>query len=709
VNQFTKKNKWTGINGVTTLSKCNSPLNKKNSTLRLLSLCIIKYCVPRIFADGSVLFDHNANGQKTSTGWIAPTDGLLVMDRNGNGTIDTGRELFGDNTLKTDGTLAQNGFDALADLDSNVDGLIDNKDNDFNKLRVWRDLNQDGISQSNELFTLNQLNIQSIGTASDNVFENIGNNNQTIAKGTFTFKDGHTSTAAAAASLNLSVNNFHREFTDTLPIPEALQALPDMQGSGDVRDLKEAATLSPTLASLLDNYSKATTKAEQLAQLDGLLDAWAHTANFNQLTDRIDDAQVPGTSSTLKFRITKPAGTGSGSTGSGSGINLTPYYDASELKVGRFADRRNVDVLAKIQILEVFNNQNFFDFSLTGQDNDNNGQIDRTRIRIGSGNTNRYTTKNAGPTGILPADVYLNENDFSLSAPQMAFIEQAYDALKQSIYDGLLLQTRLAPLTDSIEIEVVDGALKLNFAPMEALMHQAVDANAVNGLTDLIDFNRTTQGKLQESGWRGSWSFMGETLRGLDTITPEVQALLDTRKISFLTTGDTSTLDGSTSSDILLGNALDNVIDGKGGADILTGGSGNDTITTSSGEGAMLDGGTGNDKLTTSGNNGSLIGGAGNDTLTANYGANNTFNGGKGNDYLVGSYRNDNYLFNLGDGKDIIVERAQWGGDDILKFGASIAAADISVNRVGQDLLFSHRNGTDHGCSGDTILNYTQR
>lgn len=115
-------------------------------------------------ADGSVLFDHNANEQRTATGWIAPDDGLLVLDRDGNGTIDNGRELFGDNTLKSNGELAINGFDALADLDTNQDGLFDSNDAEFANVRVWQDVNQDGISQSNELFTLDQLNIESIGT-----------------------------------------------------------------------------------------------------------------------------------------------------------------------------------------------------------------------------------------------------------------------------------------------------------------------------------------------------------------------------------------------------------------------------------------------------------------------------------------------------------------------------------------------------------------
>ena len=67
-------------------------------------------------ADGTVLFDHNGDGIRTGTGWVRSDDGLLVLDRNSNGTIDTGAELFGVHTVKADGTQASDGFDAQSDL-----------------------------------------------------------------------------------------------------------------------------------------------------------------------------------------------------------------------------------------------------------------------------------------------------------------------------------------------------------------------------------------------------------------------------------------------------------------------------------------------------------------------------------------------------------------------------------------------------------------
>jgi hypothetical protein len=72
-------------------------------------------------------FDHDGDGFVERTGWVDSDDGFLVMDRNGDGMINDDKELFGDHTILKDGTRATNGFQALAELDSNKDGKIDSK------------------------------------------------------------------------------------------------------------------------------------------------------------------------------------------------------------------------------------------------------------------------------------------------------------------------------------------------------------------------------------------------------------------------------------------------------------------------------------------------------------------------------------------------------------------------------------------------------
>jgi len=193
-------------------------------------------------ASGSILFDHNADGIKTGTGWARPDDGFLVRDLNGNGIIDTGRELFGVDTIKTNGGLATDGFDALRDIDTNGDGFITSADAAYADLRVWRDLDQNGISTSNELFALAGLGITSIGTNGTSTGPQAGQivNNNLIALSTTYIRNGVTRTVGA---IDLEANNFFTEFppqvVDEAGNPVAItaqaQALPQMKGAGMVR------------------------------------------------------------------------------------------------------------------------------------------------------------------------------------------------------------------------------------------------------------------------------------------------------------------------------------------------------------------------------------------------------------------------------------------------------------------------------------------
>jgi hypothetical protein len=90
---------------------------------------------------------------------VKPDDGLLVYDRNGDGFINDLSELFG--TQNT----TDSGFNRLQPLDTNGDGWISSADTNFASLQVWRDLDQDGMSDSNELFSLNQMGIARINTS----------------------------------------------------------------------------------------------------------------------------------------------------------------------------------------------------------------------------------------------------------------------------------------------------------------------------------------------------------------------------------------------------------------------------------------------------------------------------------------------------------------------------------------------------------------
>lgn len=119
---------------------------------------------PLTGADSPVFFDLAATGRPLHVGWTAAgaDEAFLALDRNGDGRITDGTELFGSVTLLRDGSRAGNGFVALSDLDDNHDGVIDSRDAVWPQLLLWRDLNHDGISQANEITRLADSDVTAI-------------------------------------------------------------------------------------------------------------------------------------------------------------------------------------------------------------------------------------------------------------------------------------------------------------------------------------------------------------------------------------------------------------------------------------------------------------------------------------------------------------------------------------------------------------------
>jgi hypothetical protein len=297
-----------------------------------------------------LLFDIDAVGIKKSVGWVAPDDGLLALDRNGNVLADLG------SYTRSDGT------------------------------------------------------------------------------------EGGAGTAAQLADIDLAVDSFHSQFADHIPLTAAASALPDIQGSGQVRSLREAASLDTAegaaLAALLTQYSQATSKSAQLALLDPLLKAWSDTS---PMATTFTGAYA-GHALTVDMQ-----GVWSPDNVSNPG---TPAYQAWA---------------AKLTLMEHFNG--------------------RTYQPVPEGSAAVTVTLWHSPRDML---------------------QLSYEALKTSVYQSLALQTRLKPYLDEIGLNITDAGVQLDFTQVKADFTAKIDADPVNGFADLMDFNTGTQEMLANSGWNGA-------------------------------------------------------------------------------------------------------------------------------------------------------------------------------------------------------------
>jgi Ca2+-binding RTX toxin-like protein len=140
-----------------------------------------------------VEFDMNGDGQVQTIAWTTGEDGILVMDLDGSGTIDSGREIF---SPDFNGGSFANALQALESIDGNADGVIDANDAAFADLLVWVDADSDGVTDAGELMTLAQVGISSINlgtTAGGAAIDG----QSVLATGTLAYTNGDVGSFAA--------------------------------------------------------------------------------------------------------------------------------------------------------------------------------------------------------------------------------------------------------------------------------------------------------------------------------------------------------------------------------------------------------------------------------------------------------------------------------------------------------------------------------
>ncbi len=544
-----------------------------------------------------VVYNLDGDGAANYTGWVAPDDGFLVYDRNGDGLINDGREMFGEGTLKNDGPETfRNGFSALAQEDSNGDGWIDAQDISWGRLQVWRDLNQNGRSEKGELFGLEELGIARISLSYENA-ELV-----TMANGNYKYGQGHYQTTdgrkLAVSDIFFQQDSSFQNYVNDALIPEAIRDLPNLAGSGFLDGLWPAMARSPELADIVAAYA-ASDRLSQKELLPSLLEAWAQTA----------DAQ-----NTWK--------------GKALAKGYTVRYE------GSLQYQKNRQLL---QILECFQGEYFFPLP---------AELIWSPVS-GMTISGNQVSLNLGLMGLMHLEKIYAQLQEAINL-ELAF-QTRLSGLKDLIVvevdaDTGLLNLNTEALTDYFHQRLIDD-------PVEGL-HDLIDFTRASGAAlveggwngfklayDFLTVNELTGPLLQ------AMTDLGLSTSDLPT---------GGQRGDFLNGGlGNDEIYGREGGDVIFGHDGDDHIEGGEGADIIYGGRGDDLLSGGDGDDRIY-GEDGNDRIGGGEGRNWLYGGDGDDWIGGD-GSLSVFDGGAGNDVLNGSADHNIYIFGRGYGHDRVI------------------------------------------------------
>lgn len=694
------------------------------------------------------MFDHDGDGIATATSWIGSKDGLLVFDKNNDGIINSGRELFGDSTLIDNDTLAKHGYEALAKFDDNHDGVIDVNDTAFGSLKVWQDKNGDGISTFDELIGLSSLGIDRLFLEHSDVNQ-VFDNATIIKQGKFS----QNGKEQLMADMGFNQNTIYSRHTDKIELTDAQKGLPTLNGMGRLRDLRQASALSDKLTDILTQYQTATTKTAQLALLPALIQAWSDTDKDK------DDSFTPMFSQAM---IRTPS----------AGIGLTPTQanTLSTFSIDIALQSKLAKLADKIAILDSFAGTKTDKLYIANHSQAEQilDSIDKTYHSLQDSVYQSLLTQTRLSPYFEKIALVFDDNGlhFDYSAlkafidskhqndPQNAFVDLA----ELLIYGGINAwdegRTMLSSFaTQAQDKGVLDDYLALldNATINKLATQQGGDTNDVltavgilnqdvlygNGGNDtlvagtktsiltggagsdryiyqtgfgdsIIDNQDTSHGRFDTivldfaKKSQLSYERVGDSLvihvagqKGVITVKDMFAGDTLTHHIDQITLKDATISLQQISTQLLKGTNKDDTIIGFGTDDIINGQAGNDTIQGRGGSDTIY-AGMGNDHIDA---------GAGNDTIYLISGSNYAYGGddndviysGIGHDTLEGGIGSDVYVFGRNFGQDQIINfNPNHQDNDVIQFTDGIRLNQLNFSRHDNHLIIEQKYTNNH-------------
>jgi len=647
--------------------------------------------VETIAKNTGIFFDLNSNGFSESTGWASGDDGLLVRDLNANGQIDNGKELFGSETVLSNGEKATNGFEALKELDTYLDGKVDATDSGWASLKIWKDVNQDGVSQSNELLTMAQANIKSINTSYINSNLVDGQGNEHRQNSTYVTTSNIT---RAAEDVWFAKDSRNTLLKDWLAIPDDVAVLPNLQGYGNVYDLHQAIVRDSTgeLKTYVTQFLNAGNETARKTVFENLLLKWTGSdiylpdsrsySRFGYNSD-LNSNHIYAVEALLGYPFLQYNGTVNSTPNPGpeaanalentyaAFYNLLYSQLASQTVLKSFFDviEYSWDTAKKSQFVDLHQTAGLFS-ALISQD----------RIK-GLDTLDDFLKSLRGLSQISNSNIYdLRETLSVLGQDVIQVFDNALSGALGTVSGDILRGTDFNDLLNGFEgndsvfgnsgndiisggkgNDVLDGGLgndTYNFSSGDG-QDNVLDDNVNSANADIIHFNSgilpaqitvtrdahslylsygSGTDRLKITNWFDGLRYQIERVEFADSTTFWDASTLESKLVLRTAT---------TFDDVLYGTAGNDSFSGLSGADIISGLGGNDTIT-----------------------------------------------GGAGNDILDGGLGNDVYVFNIGDGQDTITDYdATANNQDYIKLASNITTADIKLTSDLNNLYLSV-NGT---------------